>query len=95
MAFVAMANYSQASFELGYALKFMRIILLLLTTFLDVWGFIIGVILVGAAIAGNRTVGGRSYLYPLIPFNRKELMKRLFRVRIAHSYRDGGEEKDS
>lgn len=29
MAFVAVANYTQASYELGYALKFMRIILLL------------------------------------------------------------------
>ena len=29
MAFVTIANYSQASFEMGYALKFMRVILLL------------------------------------------------------------------
>ncbi len=28
MAFVTVANYSQASFELGYALKFMRVIIL-------------------------------------------------------------------
>ena len=27
MAFVAIANYTQASYELGYALKFMRILL--------------------------------------------------------------------
>ena len=31
MAFVAIANYTQASYELGYALKFMRILLLILT----------------------------------------------------------------
>ena len=29
MAFVTIANYSQASFEMGYALKFMRVILLI------------------------------------------------------------------
>lgn len=31
MAFVAMANYMQADYELGYALKFMRLFLLVLT----------------------------------------------------------------
>ena len=31
MAFVAMANYMQADYELGYALKFMRLLLLVLT----------------------------------------------------------------
>ena len=42
MAFVTIANYSQASFEMGYALKFMRVILLILTSLLNVWGFILG-----------------------------------------------------
>ena len=32
MAFVTIANYSQASFELGYALKFMRVLILILTS---------------------------------------------------------------
>lgn len=36
MAFVTIANYSQASFELGYAMKFMRIIILILTSILIV-----------------------------------------------------------
>lgn len=31
MAFVTIANYSMTSFELGYALKFMRVLLLILT----------------------------------------------------------------
>lgn len=86
MAFVAMANYSQASFEMGYALKFMRVLLLTLTACFDVWGFVIGSIVIFAAIAGNRTMGGRSYLYPLIPFDWEKLKKSLFRVRIAHTY---------
>ena len=45
MAFVTIANYSQSSFELGYALKFMRVILLILTSIFDVWGYAAGVIL--------------------------------------------------
>ena len=40
MAFVTIANYSMTSFELGYALKFMRVLLLILTFFLNLWGFI-------------------------------------------------------
>ena len=37
MAFVTIANYSMTSFELGYALKFMRVLLLILTFFLNLW----------------------------------------------------------
>ncbi|MCI8400986.1 MAG: spore germination protein [Lachnospiraceae bacterium] len=88
MAFVALASYSQASFEMGYALKFMRIFLLIATVLFDEWGFFLGTAVVIAAVACNRTIGGRSYLYPLIPFDWKELKKRLFRVRISHDYAD-------
>ena len=35
MAFVAVANYTQPNFELGYALKFMRLLLLTLTALFD------------------------------------------------------------
>ena len=37
-------NYSQASFELGYAMKFMRIIILVCTAVFNIWGFIAGII---------------------------------------------------
>ena len=90
MAFVALANSSQASFEMTYAVKFMRILLVLLTAALDVWGYVLGVVIVIAAIAGNRTVGGRSYLYPLIPFDGAALKKRLVRVRIPHEHGEEG-----
>ncbi len=85
MAFVAIANYSQPSYELGYALKFMRILLLILTVLLNLWGFLIGCIIVILMIACNRTISGKSYLYPLIPFRGKEFLRRFFRVRIQKS----------
>ena len=69
MAFVAVANYTQASYELGYALKFMRIILLVLTAAFNLYGFAAGILLTLLAISCNRTISGKSYLYPLIPFN--------------------------
>ena len=75
MAFVAIANFTQTSFELGYALKFMRIMLLTLTAFFNVWGFLIGVLLIIVLIVSNKTVNGEhSYLYPLIPFSGKALL---------------------
>ncbi len=63
MAFVAVANYTQPNFELGYALKFMRLLLLVLTAALNLPGFLIGCIVIICAIAGNRTLSGRNYLH--------------------------------
>ena len=81
MAFVAIANFTQRSYELGYAVKFLRILLLILTALLDVWGFGIGVVLILLLLATNRTLnGGRRYLYPLLPFDGKALLSMLFRV---------------
>lgn len=82
MAFVTISNYSQSSFELGYALKFMRVIILLLTTFFGIWGYIGGVVLSAVAIIRNKTIAGKSYIYPLIPFAWGELKKRFFRGRL-------------
>ncbi len=62
MAFVAIANYTQPNFELGYALKFMRIILLLLTAFFDWIGFAAGCIFLLVLLCTNKTLSGRNYL---------------------------------
>lgn len=85
MAFVTIANYSQASFELGYAMKFMRIIILILTSIINIWGYAIGTILAICAIVFNRTIAGKSYIYPLIPFSLSELKKRFLRGRLPHT----------
>ncbi len=62
MAFVAVANYTQPNFELGYALKFMRLILLVLTAAFNWVGFLIGCAIVVISIACNKTLSGRNYL---------------------------------
>ncbi|MCM1126545.1 MAG: spore germination protein [Lachnospiraceae bacterium] len=85
MAFVAIANYTQASYELGYAIKFMRIINLILTAIFGIWGYIGAIILLFAAIAANKTVSGKSYIYPLFPLNLKQLSKRLLRKRLPEA----------
>lgn len=85
MAFVTIANYSQASFEMGYALKFMRVILLVLISLFNLWGFILGTIISVFAVVFNRTIAGKSYIYPLIPFSWSECKKRFFRGRLPHT----------
>ncbi|MEE1115623.1 MAG: spore germination protein [Clostridia bacterium] len=81
MAFVAIANFTQRSYELGYAFKFLRILLLISTALFNYIGFGVGIVAIILLIATNKTVNGkRSYLYPLIPFNAKALKSLFFRV---------------
>lgn len=84
MSFVILANYTQASYELGYAIKFLRIITLLLTQFFGIWGFAGGILLMVVCICTNKAIGGESYIFPLFPLNLKKLLKRFFRVSLSH-----------
>ena len=82
MAFAAIANFTQRSYELGYAIKFMRILLLILTSLFGIWGYSGGFLLITVLLATNSTVNGkRNYLYPLIPFKPKALKTLLFRTK--------------
>lgn len=85
MAFVAIATYTHPSYELGYAIKFFRIISLILTAIFQFWGYIAGIALFIFAIITNKMVSGQSYLYPLIPFNFHKLGDALFRKRLKDS----------
>lgn len=62
MAFVAVANYTQPNFELGYALKFMRLLLLVLTAVFNWIGFAIGSAIILGSIVFNKTLSGRNYM---------------------------------
>lgn len=81
MAFVAIANYTQSNYELGYALKFMRIITLILTGIAGVFGYAAGVLFFIISIAANKTITGRSYINPFGPGGIGTLWKRFIRVR--------------
>jgi len=85
MAFIAIASYTQPNYEMGYALKFMRIINLVLTAIFGVWGFVAGIAILLLALISNKTVSKQSYLYPLIPFNWNKLKNLIFRVRLPGS----------
>lgn len=80
IAFVAITNFTQASVELGFAFKFMRLLLIFLSWFFSFAGFFVGLVLICVLVATNKTVSGRrDYLYPLIPFNAKAMGRLLFR----------------
>ena len=79
MAFVAIANFAQQNHELGYAFKFMRMIILALVYFLGIWGFVAGLLLFVFLVATNRTLTSGHYLYPLIPFNPHDFARLIIR----------------
>lgn len=68
MAFVAVADYTQPNYELGYALKFMRLMILILTFLFNIAGFAAGCILAVCFVIFNKTLTGRSYLNTKIPY---------------------------
>ena len=81
MAFVAIANFAQQNHELGYAFKFVRVLTLILSAALGIWGFCLGILISLILVVTNRTLSGRRYLYPLIPFDRAAMKRLLFRER--------------
>ena len=82
MAFVAIASFAQQNAELGYALKLVRVVTLILTHFLGIWGLVLGGVLFCLLVSTNVTVTGRfRYLYPLVPFDARALIKVLIRDR--------------
>lgn len=84
MAFVALTNFAQPSFELGYAFKILRVVLIILVALFDLWGFIGGIALIILLLATTKTVTGQCYLYPLVPFNASALLGLIIRRPISN-----------
>lgn len=82
MAFVAVANFATPSFELGYALKLCRMMLLTLIALFDLWGYVGGIVVIALLIAFTPTITGRCYLSPLVPFDGAKLLRLLVRRRM-------------
>ncbi|EKQ53836.1 MULTISPECIES: spore germination protein [unclassified Clostridium] len=84
MSIVTIGDFTQPSIEMNFALKFARMLLLLLCGFFGFWGFIGGIIFIFVVMASTKTIAGDKYFYPLIPFNWKSLKNLLFRTRISN-----------
>lgn len=83
MAFVSVSSFVQPSFQLGYAFKVFRLMLIVMIAVLGPWGLPIGLLLMLLCIGFTHTVTSTSYLYPLIPFDGPSLL-RLFVRRSIH-----------
>lgn len=83
MAFVSISNFAQPSYEMGYAFKLMRLLLLLLVGAFDLPGLVAGCVLIAAVLAATRPLVGKGYLYPLVPFNGRALLALLLRRPIS------------
>lgn len=70
-AFTAIAGFSLPSFEMGYAMKLERLLLLILSGIFGLWGFIGGLVFIIICMLSVKTLSGRNYLYPIVPFNLK------------------------
>lgn len=85
MAFVAIANYTQSSYELGYALKFMRILNLILTAIFGIYGYVAAIVILILSIVCNKTLSDKSYIYPILPLNLRQMAKRFLRLRLPEA----------
>ncbi len=81
MAVLALAGFTQPSIELGYAIKFMRVLILLGAAIGGIWGALIAIAINIIILARTKNLVGSSYLYPLFPFHWQTLRHLLFRTR--------------
>ncbi|MCM1544532.1 MAG: spore germination protein [Ruminococcus sp.] len=87
MAFAAISNFTQPSYELGYAIKVSRVFILIMTAIFHLWGFIAALAIVALVICTTKTLTGYHYLYPIIPFNKNALKSLLVRRNLKCSYK--------
>lgn len=81
MAVLALAGFTQPSIELGYAIKFMRVLILIGAAIFGVWGALAALVINFIVLVRTKNVVGACYLYPLIPFHWETLRHLIFRTR--------------
>lgn len=74
-AIATILNFIPNNYELGYSLKFFRILLLIFSQLFGALGLLIGSSLIVFALANMKDASGKGYLYPLFPFHKKGFVK--------------------
>lgn len=82
-AVTMLATLSISSQEFGNALRLYRLFLILLTGWFALGGFLLGLFLILLSIATTPSFAGKSYLWPLIPWDWNALKTLLFRYPTA------------
>ncbi|ERJ13454.1 spore germination protein [Haloplasma contractile] len=88
MAIVGLGQFATPSIELSYAIRIFRLFFLIITGVfsyfgLAPWGLGGSFLIYLIILATTNTVGKKSYLWPLIPFNGKKLRQIIFRMPFA------------
>lgn len=84
-AVTLLTTLSLAHVEFAEGMRIYRLFLIFMTAFFGPTGFWIGVGLMLLSIVTTPTLGGKSYLWPLFPFNWQALKALLFRYPTAKS----------
>lgn len=74
-----LASLSIAHIEFAEGIRLYRLFLILITGCFGILGFVIGLLLIMLSVIFTPTFAGRSYFWPLYPFNKNALKKLLFR----------------
>ena len=85
VAIGALGAFVTPSYELGLANKMFKLFIIIGTALLGLWGYI-GTIIIGLIFLATMKSFGKPYLYPLIPFNFKALLKSVIRYPIPYRY---------
>ncbi len=80
MAIAGIGTFSSPSIEFGMAIRIFRLFLIISTGLFKTIGFFVGLIIVLAIICTTKAFGNQSYLWPLIPFDKKSLWKYVFKT---------------
>lgn len=86
VAISATCTYITPSYELGLANKISKLLFIVVIYFFGTIGFIVFLILWIIYLSSLKSFG-RPYMYPLIPFDFKALMRVLFRFRYKNKER--------
>jgi len=87
VAIGTLGGFVTPSYELGLANKMFKIILIIATVLAGIWGYIGGII-VGFIYLATLKSFGKPYLYPLLPFNLRELIRTIIRIPCPQEYKN-------
>lgn len=86
VAIGTLGGFVTPSYEMGLANKMFKMFIILGVILLGLWGYI-GATIIGIVYIATLRSFGQPYLYPLIPFNFKELMQFIIRVSTPYQYK--------
>ncbi|MDO5793794.1 MAG: spore germination protein [Turicibacter sp.] len=89
----ALGSFVTPSYELGLANKLFKLFIIVGTALFGIWGYI-GTIVAGGIFLATMKSFGKPYLYPLIPFNFKGLLKAIIRYPIPYRYNSSKQQEE-